>query len=115
MNDILISMGLALVLGLVLVAVLVRNHYVKDFKLNKRARTFAEYVADTMVKQPRLRDSHGFYVQPELLSRVAAALKFHLFRRAVVTHTESQISIVYNNTTWTIPVCTDSEYIKHYI
>ena len=114
MNDLFISMALVVVLGLVVIAFLVRRHYVKDFKLNKRARHFAEYVADTMVKQPRLRDSHGFYVQPELLKRVVEAMKFH-FRRAVVTYTESSISIVYNNTTWTIPVCTDEEYTKHYI
>lgn len=106
---------LGVVLLLLVIAVITRNWHVKDFKLNQRARGFAEYVADTMIKQPGLRNSHGFYVQPELSKRAVAALKAHFRRNVTVTHSETNITIVYNNATWTIPICSDREYTTHYI
>lgn len=114
MNDILISMTLVIVLGLVIVAILVRNHHVKDFNLNSRARKFAEYVAETMVKRPDLRSNHGFYITPDLAERVVIAFRHH-FPRAKLTKSETNLVLVYDQNTWTIPVCTAEEYTEHYI
>jgi len=114
MSDLFLSTLLAVVLCLVAVAIIVRNWHVKDFNRKRQAKHFASYVAEIVLSKPNLNNDHGFFIQSKLKQRVINELRRQL-PEAHVSGGNMDISITHKQTKWVIPVCSPTEYTKHYI
>lgn len=114
MSDALISGALVLVAILVIAALAVRHRSVQDFNKKQRAWSFAQYVVETVLKQPHLYKSHGFFVDPALSDHAVLEIQKRL-PQAIVTVKGAMISLTTKQSTWVIPICTTEEYTELYI
>lgn len=114
MSDLAVSIILGLVLVAVIIALVIRNSSVKSFNEKRRAKVFADYVAETIKKKPTLNNKHGFFISPDLAELAMDQLKL-LLPQAAIGRKSASIVIKLPNTNWIIPICTTEEYTERFI
>jgi hypothetical protein len=114
MSDSVISAILILVIVFLIAALVLRYNAVQLFEQKKRARHWADYVAETVLAKSHLYKSHGFFIDPKLSQHALEALQAKL-PQAVVTKQTNDIRVKHGQLNWIIPICTTEEYTDLYI